>query len=94
MKEKVLIADDEKELSRAVGMILEYNNYEVDIVENGKQAVEKANENMYDVIILDVMMPIMDGIQALKEIRKNNIKTPILLLTAKSQIDDKVEGLD
>lgn len=94
MKERILIADDEKELARAVGMILKYSNYEVDIVENGKQAVEKANENDYDVIILDVMMPIMDGIEALKEMRKNNIKTPILLLTAKSQIDDKVEGLD
>lgn len=94
MKERILIADDEKELARAVGMILEYSNYEVDIVENGKQAVEKADENNYDVMILDVMMPIMDGIQALKKIRKNNIKTPILLLTAKSQVDDKVEGLD
>lgn len=94
MKERILIADDEKELARAIGMILKYSNYEVDIVENGKQAVEKTNDNIYDVIILDVMMPIMDGIEALKEIRKNNIKTPVLLLTAKSQVDDKVEGLD
>ena len=94
MKERILIADDEKELARAVGMILKYSNYEVDIVENGKQALEKANENDYDVIILDVMMPVMDGIEALKEMRKNNIKTPIMLLTAKAQIDDKVEGLD
>ena len=81
MKEKILIADDEKELARAIGMILKYSNYEVDIVENGKQAVEKTIDNVYDVIILDVMMPIMDGIQALKEMRRNNIKTPILLLT-------------
>ena len=51
-------------------------------------------DNIYDLIILDVMMPVMDGIQALKEMRKNNIKTPIMLLTAKAQIDDKVEGLD
>ena len=94
MKERILVADDEKELARAVGMILEYSNYEVDIVENGKKAVEKANENIYDVIILDIMMPVMDGIQALKEMRKSNVKTPILLLTAKSQVDDKVEGLD
>ena len=96
MKEKlkILLADDEKELSRAVGTILKYSNYDVDIVHNGKEALDKVNENMYDVIILDIMMPVMDGIQALKEIRKNNIKTPIMLLTAKSQIDDKVEGLD
>ncbi len=94
MKEKILIADDEMELARAVGMILKYSDYDVDIVENGKQAVEKTNENMYDVIILDIMMPVMDGIQALKMMRKNNVKTPIILLTAKSQVDDKVEGLD
>ena len=96
MKEKlkILLADDEKELSRAVGTILKYSNYDVDIVHNGKEALDKVNENMYDVIILDIMMPVMDGIQALKEIRKNNIKTPIMLLTAKAQIDDKVEGLD
>ena len=96
MKEKlkILLADDEKELSRATGAILKYSNYQVDIVYNGKEAVDKVQENIYDLIILDVMMPVMDGIQALKEMRKNNIKTPIMLLTAKAQIDDKVEGLD
>ncbi len=93
-KEKILVADDEKDLARAIGMILKYSNYEVDIVENGKQALEKAKENNYDAMILDIMMPEMDGIQALKEMRKNHIKTPILFLTAKSQVDDKVEGLD
>ena len=93
-KLKILLADDEKELARAVGTILKYSNYEVDIVYNGKEAVNKVQENIYDLIILDVMMPVMDGIQALKEMRKNNIKTPIMLLTAKAQIDDKVEGLD
>ena len=96
MKEKlkILLDDDEKELSSAVLTILKYSYYDLDIVHNGKEALDKVNENMYDVIILDIMMPVMDGIQALKEIRKNNIKTPIMLLTAKSQIDDKVEGLD
>lgn len=93
-KYKILLADDEKELSRAVATILRYSNYEVDTVYNGKEAIEKVNENVYDVIILDIMMPITDGLQALKEIRKNNIKTSIILLTAKSQVDDKVEGLD
>ena len=93
-KLKILLADDEKELARAVGTILKYSNYEVNIVNNGKEAVEMVKENMYDLIIIDVMMPVMDGIQALKEMRKNNIKTPIMLLTAKAQIDDKVEGLD
>ncbi len=93
-KKKILLADDEAELSRAVGAILTYSNYDVDLVYNGKDAAKKALEKEYDVIILDIMMPVMDGIEALKLIRKHNIKTPIMLLTAKSQVDDKVEGLD
>lgn len=94
MKEKILLAEDEKELARAIGAILKYSNYEVDIVYNGKEALEKAKKQFYDIMILDIMMPVMDGIQALKEMRKLNIKTPILLLTAKAQVEDKVEGLD
>ena len=94
MKEKILLADDVKDLARAVGAMLRYNKYDVDVVHNGKEAVKMATENLYDVIILDVMMPIMDGIEAVKEMRKLNIKTPIILLTAKSQVEDKVEGLD
>lgn len=93
-KIKILLADDEKDLSKAVGTILTYSNYDVDIVSNGKEALERINNTIYDLIILDIMMPVMDGIQALKEVRKNNIKTPVILLTAKSQVDDKVEGLD
>lgn len=93
-KKKILLADDEAELSRAVGAILTYSNYDVDLVYNGKDATKKALEKEYDVIILDIMMPVMDGIEALKLIRKHDIKTPIMLLTAKSQVDDKVEGLD
>lgn len=94
MKEKILLADDVKDLARAVGAMLRYNKYDVDVVHNGKEAVKMATENLYDVIILDVMMPVMDGIEAVKEMRKLNIKTPIILLTAKSQVEDKVEGLD
>ena len=94
MKYKILLADDEKDLARATRMILNYSGYEVDVAYNGKTALENARENNYDVIILDIMMPVMDGIEALKEMRKNNINTPIILLTAKAGIDDKVEGLD
>ena len=93
-KIKILLADDEKDLSKAIGTILTYSNYDVDIVSNGKEDLDKVNNKIYDLIILDIMMPVMDGIQALKEIRKNNIKIPVILLTAKSQVDDKVEGLD
>lgn len=94
MKLKILLADDVEELAEAVGEMLKCNNYEVDIVFNGKDAFDKAKEEIYDCIILDVMMPIMDGFEAIKRIRKLNIKTPIILLTAKSMVDDKVEGLD
>ena len=94
MKLKVLLADDVEELAETVGKILEYNDYEVDIANNGKEALDKAKEKMYDCIILDVMMPIMDGVEAVKQIRKLNIKTPIILLTAKCFVEDKVEGLD
>ena len=90
MKERILVADDEKELARAVGMILEYSNYEVDIVENGKQAVEKSNENIYDVIILDIMMPVMDGIQALKEMIN---KLDIIIIINTKSLKKKQENL-
>ena len=94
MKVKILLADDVKELAEAVGEMLRVNDYEVDTVYNGKDALDKAKKEIYDCIILDVMMPIMDGFEVVKRIRKLNIKTPIILLTAKSMVDDKVEGLD
>lgn len=94
MSKRILLADDEEILIEAVSEILRYNNYGVDVVYDGKQAVEKVLENKYDIIILDVMMPVMSGIEAIKIIRKNNVNTPIILVTAKSEIDDKVEGLD
>ena len=94
MKEKILVADDEKDLAKAIGTILQMSNYDVKVVNNGKDAFEEIKNGVFDVIILDVMMPEMDGIEVVKETRKINIDTPIILLTAKAQIDDKVEGLD
>lgn len=94
MKEKILVADDEKDLAKAIGTILQMSNYNVKIVNNGKDAFEEIKNGVFDVIILDIMMPEMDGIEVVKETRKININTPIILLTAKAQIDDKVEGLD
>ena len=94
MKEKILLAEDEKDLSKAVKAILEYNGYSVSVVHNGRDAVEQTKQDSFDAIIMDIMMPVMDGIEALKEIRKSGVNTPTMLLTAKSQIDDKVEGLD
>lgn len=94
MKEKILIAEDEKELNRALKTILELSGYEVKSTFNGKEAVEATQANTYNLIILDVMMPIMDGLEAVREMRGSGITTPIIMLTAKSTIDDKVEGLD
>ena len=94
MKEKILIAEDEKELAKAIKIILEYNNYEVTVTNNGLEVLQKTDEENFNCIILDIMMPVMNGIDSLKEMRANGINTPIILLTAKAQIDDKVEGLD
>ena len=93
-KEKILIAEDEKQLAKAVKTILEYSHYEVTVANNGLEAVKQTKEEHYNCIILDIMMPVMNGIDALKEMRKNGISTPIILLTAKSQVEDKIEGLD
>ena len=91
---KVLIADDEIDLTRALGAILKYSEYEVKIANNGEEALKIAENEKFDILILDVMMPKMTGIEVVEELRKKNINTPILMLTAKAETDDKVEGLD
>ena len=91
---KLLLAEDEKSLSRALCTILEKNNYSVDPVYNGEDALDYLRSSDYDAAILDIMMPILDGISVLKELRKSGNAVPVIMLTAKSEIDDKVEGLD
>lgn len=91
---RLLLAEDEKDLSRALTTILERSNYSVDAVYDGEEALAYLNSNNYDGAILDIMMPKMDGLSVLKQIRKQGNSLPILILTAKSEIDDKVEGLD
>lgn len=91
---KLLFAEDEKSLSRAVKAILEKSNYVVDAVYDGAEALEYLAADSYDGVILDVMMPKKDGIAVLREMRERGDGTPVLLLTAKSEIDDKVLGLD
>lgn len=91
---RLLLAEDEKALSRALSVILERSNYSVDVVFDGEEALEYIEADNYDCVILDIMMPKKDGITVLKELRKKGCKIPVLLLTAKSEIDDKVEGLD
>lgn len=91
---RILLAEDERSLSRALIKIFEKNNYSADAVYNGKDALDYLESEIYDVIILDIMMPLMDGITVLKKLRKNGNQIPVLMLTAKSEIDDKVLGLD
>lgn len=91
---KLLYAEDERPLSEAVADILIYHKYIVDAVYNGQDAFDYALSGDYDGIILDIMMPKMDGIEVLSALRKNGCRTPILLLTAKTQVDDRIRGLD
>ena len=91
---KLLLCDDEKMLSRALAVLLKKNNYTVDCAYDGDEALDFILSTEYDAIILDVMMPKRDGFSVLREIRKKGIKTPVIMLTAKSQIDDKLNGLD
>lgn len=91
---RLLFAEDERSLSKAVAAILRKNNYSVDTVYNGEDAMDYLDTENYDGVILDIMMPKLDGITVLKRMRAQGNKTPVLLLTAKSEIDDKVLGLD
>ena len=91
---RLLLAEDEKSLSRAVKAILEKNNFSVDAVYDGAEALEYLESGNYDGVIMDVMMPKMDGITALKKLRAAGNMVPVLLLTAKAEIDDKVDGPD
>jgi len=91
---RILYAEDEVALARAVAKILEENNYTVDVVHNGMDALDYLQSGNYDIAILDVMMPKMDGILVLRKLRSMGISTPVIMLTAKVEIDDKVLGLD
>lgn len=91
---KLLLAEDELSLSKALVHILEKNHYTVDAVYNGQEALDYIENGNYDAVILDVMMPYMDGITVLKKLRAKGNPIPVLILSAKSEIDDKVLGLD
>lgn len=90
---RILLAEDEKELSKALTAILKYNHYSVDAVYDGADAFDYGVAENYDAIILDIMMPKKNGIEVLEELRKNGVTTPVLILTAKSEIDDRITGL-
>ena len=91
---RLLIAEDERSLSKALTVILEKNNYSVDAAYDGEEALDYLSVGEYDGLILDIMMPKMDGLTVLKRLRAKGNSIPVLMLTAKSEIDDRVTGLD
>lgn len=91
---RVLMVEDEKYIAEAVAQILKKNNYTVDLAFDGEYGLDCAISNIYDFIILDIMLPKADGLTVLREIRKNKIEAPVILLTARGQLEDKVRGLD
>ncbi|MBQ6314878.1 MAG: response regulator transcription factor [Mogibacterium sp.] len=91
---RLLLAEDEVALARAVVKIFEKNNYSIDAVHDGEEALDYLEAGNYDAAILDIMMPKMDGITVLRKLRASGSNLPVLMLTAKAEIDDKVLGLD
>ncbi len=91
---KLLYAEDEAAMSEAVVDILTYHKYAVDAVYDGEEALAYAHAEQYDGIILDIMMPKRDGLEVLRQLRKEGLRTPVLLLTAKGEVEDRIEGLD
>lgn len=91
---KLLLVEDEKQLSEALQQILIKNKYSVDAVYSGDEGLDYALSDVYDVIILDIMLPKLNGIVILKMIRKRKISTPVILLTAKGSVEDRILGLD
>lgn len=91
---RILLAEDERSLSRAVVALLEKNNYSADAVYDGEEALAYLESGNYDALILDIMMPRLDGLEVLRRLRAQGNTIPVLLLTAKSEVEDKVTGLD
>ena len=90
---RILLVEDDRSLSRAVSTILQKNNYSVDCVENGQMALDYLEKDIYDAVIMDIMMPELDGFSAVKEIRKTS-DVPVIMLSARSEEYDKLYGFD
>ena len=91
---RILLAEDERSLSRAIIALLEKHNYSADAVYDGQEALDYLAAENYDAVILDIMMPKLDGLSVLRNLRQRGNQIPVLLLTAKSEVEDKVQGLD
>ncbi len=91
---KLLLAEDTRDLNKVIATVLENEGYVVDCAYDGGQAFDLIRTNAYDGIILDIMMPVKSGLEVLEELRSLKMRTPVLLLTAKAEVDDRVSGLD
>ena len=91
---RILVADDEPEMTRVLEALLTREHFSVDVVHDGQDALHYGLAQNYDCLVLDIMMPKMDGIEVLRALRAENVSTPVLLLTAKSQIEDRIAGLN
>ena len=91
---RILIAEDDPKLLKSLVRIFELNHYAVDGVDNGTDAFDYASSGEYDGLVLDIMMPGMDGIAVLKKLRRNGVTAPALFLSARTEIEQRVEGLD
>src|SRR5690625_3817764 len=93
-KPKILIVEDELKLSRVLQLELQYENYETEIADNGLDALKCMEEGKWDLVLLDIMIPDLSGLEVLRRIRRTDERTPIILLTARDMVHDKVSGLD
>ena len=91
---KILLVEDESKIANAVSRGLKYEGFEVSIASDGEEALILGKDEEFDCIVLDRMLPLKEGVEVCKELRESNIKTPIIMLTAKSGVNDKIEGLD
>src|SRR5690625_4805975 len=93
-KPAILIVEDGRKLSRVLQLELDYENYHTEIADNGKEALYLIEEKDWDLVLLDIMLPELSGLEVLRRIRRTDEHTPIILLTARDQVHDKVSGLD
>lgn len=91
---RILVAEDERGMSSALVAVLEHNGYDVDTAFDGEEAVEKASASAYDCMVFDIMMPKLDGVQAVERIRQSGDVTSVIFLTAKAEVSDRITGLD
>ncbi|MEK5336011.1 response regulator transcription factor [Bacillus sp. FSL M8-0166] len=93
-KGKILVVEDEKKIARVLSLELEYEGYEVTVKETGMDGLQALEEDSFDLVLLDVMLPELSGLEVLRRVRKTNTATPIILITARGSVPDKVSGLD